>query len=88
MLTIAVDVTSGEVRNAVSVSAVPRSRNGLSAQLLSSSPVMVARGDPLDFTNSVSLLLPTNLSRSSKDDLVEVLTRRQVASCANALSNR
>ena len=55
MVTSAVDVKSGEVRNAVSVSAAPRSIIELDARLSSSYPVMVVRGDPLGPTNWLSL---------------------------------
>ena len=55
MIISAFDVTSGELRNAVSVSAAPCSVTELGARLSSSSPVMVVRGDPLGPTNWLSL---------------------------------
>ena len=55
MFTVADDVTSGEVRNTVGVSAALRSRNGLGARLVPSSPVMVVNGDPLSIMKSVSV---------------------------------
>ena len=54
-ITSAVDVMSGEVRNAVSVSAAPCSITEIGERMFSSSPVMVVRGDPLDPKNWVSL---------------------------------
>ena len=54
LLTSAVDTRSVEMRNTVRVSAAPRSTTELGARLLSSSPVMVVRGDPLGLTNWLS----------------------------------
>ena len=55
VLTSAVDARSSEVSNAISVSKGPRYKNGIGVRILSSSPVMVVKGEPLGPTNLVSL---------------------------------
>ena len=86
MVTIAADALLGEVRNAVTVFEASRSSNGLGAQLVSSSSVMVEKGGPLGPTNWVSLSYSTISPRSSSEDLLDTLTRRKVAPCVNAFN--
>ena len=47
------------MRNAVGVSAAPRLKNGLGVRLLSSSPVLVAREDPLGPTIECTFVIHT-----------------------------
>ena len=55
LVSVAAYVKLGVQHNAVSISAAPHYGNGLVSQRESSSLVMVARGDPLVPTKSVSL---------------------------------